>query len=985
MSHEPNSIPPADREFNELYRAAQGSSSSHAPNNTKLNSVKNNPSRDGLTVKHSDFFVQEVNKNIKIADSTLYRSQVTTATVTFVGAKTGFMQEISCNPNNFEWYVKPGYEHLIRIYSGDPPTHPKNTDWNLSTQYGAHSILIKNIAPCSDEDVTAYICCKFKDDFNETIGASKGYDTELTGAVVCEKNLVKTNLTTIKMTGNAHASKAYDNELEIAGNDGTTGQNYGKYNSSPAGSGRKFITLLDNCQDLLLRSVFSGPANILDNIYNVDVMWQKEKTNADGTTEWVDMNISTGLHYKPAYFDALKDTNNTTGNAGQLTKWFQGGTTSKDSKAWLNVQGTHGSGKYRALVSLTADREDPYTCVLESNSQSLSIVPRIPPFTVKGVGYGCHGDPMTLTVEPTKYTRSVAAQEISTSSIRYEVYRLRDGGFDVLAGWTKPNDGAPFNWTINDSEADGSYYTVRALTVPNGSNKVTPGDQFMPGYGIRYASDKSAYSGFNRGPTQSTWGEWWNTAPFKRRVVPAIETPQVTEAKGKNMSFTRLRWKWNPVANPSGGTLTYQIRVIHHDQGANWSEKVPWTDIGSSRTYTDNNALDSDNASLGDAQTALQIRAKIVPPSTGFDSTDSIAACYSKTIAQSIINARNCNTISATMPVPVLEVSSNTAGNEKPIFTMNYTGKSWSVPYEEAALKANFVNIKVKPIGASDNAYSDLTQTVANAKGVGNLVTTIGGIKYIQYGTGDWFATDYSFGKGKTIKFTGRTRYSDASKSCYNSPRAITISTVQANAIWSWSGSKPSSYSYGSHYGSTRTTGVANFTSGMTLGSTTQSDCTRYGFGIGCDNLPDWAVTGVHEQDGMTLLKYAGAGIAIKQLPQPTLGGKARWPSVTLKVIGATHPNAAHVKYNINSGKAYSPTSGLRADTILNINHTPPWVLSMQMTSPGRTYNNKEHVTNTIQRTQVSTSKRNSVDTSTNKYYENLTGSSRIVSQRTSW
>ena len=186
MSHDSSSIPPADREFNELYRAAQGNQSSHAPDNTKLNSVKNKPSRDGLSVKHSDFFVSAVSKVILTDETSFLRSYKTRAYIVFTAEQPGFREEIKCNPNNFEWYVKPGYEHLIRIYSGVPATHPNNTDWDTQAgdQFGAHQVLIKNIAPCSDVDVEAFICCKFKDDFNENIGASKGYNTELTGKVI---------------------------------------------------------------------------------------------------------------------------------------------------------------------------------------------------------------------------------------------------------------------------------------------------------------------------------------------------------------------------------------------------------------------------------------------------------------------------------------------------------------------------------------------------------------------------------------------------------------------------------------------------------------------------------------------------------------------------------------------------------------------------------------------------------------------------------
>lgn len=982
MSHDPNSIPPADREFNELYRAAQGNQSSHAPDNTKLNSVKNNPSRDGLTVKHSDFFVSEVSKTIQVDTVNLKRSQTTRVQVSFVGEQTGFREEIKCNPNNFTWYAKPGYEHLIRVYTGSPATHPNSADWDHKDgdQYGAFQVIIKNIAPCSDEDVEAFICCKFKDDFNETIGASKGYDTELTGRIVCRKNLLTCDVEPVRNTSggmNTQSTRAYDNELEYD-HSGTTGQNHGTYDTPTAAANRIFKSLLDNNQDLLLDGSLKGDNFGLDLINGVSCVWQKEKENSDGTTEWIDLPLVTQSNYQPLLMNQFKSNDNANGNVGQLSSWYQGGIFSRDSKPRLNVQGGFGGGKYRAKVTVTGDPEDPFSCTFNSNDVSLDIIQRMSPFSVQGVGYGCAGDPITLTVSPVKYARSDSG--VSNSDILYQVIQINDGEFKTIAEQTRDNTGDPFTWTVTGG--DDGYYTVKAFLVPNSSTTIQPGDSYINGYALRYASDRIS-TGWDRGRTPATCGEWYNTAPYRRRTIPEVETPQITEGVGKNMSATRLRWRWNAVANPVGGALTYEVRLLHKSQDGGWLERTPWTSIGGARVYEIDDALDSPDVSKPDAETLLIVRAKIVPPTTGIAPGDTGGACYSKVIATNQIKSRNCNTIRSSVPVVTYNATSNIKGNDRPIFNLSYAN-DWTPALLEKPLQANFVNISVKSTGANDNTYVDFTDTIAAHRNLTSSVVTLGGDKYIQYGTDPWFVTDYDFGRGKTVRFMGKTRWTDEVKSCYTPEKVSTISTIVSEATFSWSGERPTSYAYGSHYGTTRGYSAANFSGSFSIGgSASLADFTRFGFGIGCDNLPDFAVTGVHEQDGMVELNYKGAGLAIRQLPQPMLGGSAKWPSVTLKVIGSTNPSGATTKHTI--GIYYPVSSTMPSDILSEVRAAPGWVLHMKKNTAGRTYNGKELQSNTIMRTQFSHSDRTGATTDNNSHYENLNASSRIVSQRTEW
>ena len=738
MSHDSNS-PEADREFNELYRAAQGTSGSHAPGNTSLNSIKNNPSRDGLTVKHSDFFVDEINKTLVVANSRLNRSEETEVTVTFTGARSGFTQEIMVNPNNFEWYVSSESADLLRITKGVPASHPNKEDWGQSgdTEYGAFKIRIKNIAPCAEVDRDAYIRCKFKDDFNETIGASKGYNTELTGKITILKNAMSLPMRALKNLGNQQIAVAYDNELEQYQNGEINGQNLAKYTNPANIEDRELTSLLDNNDDLIIRGSLNGPDVTLSHIYGVDVIWQKYM---DDSNEWVDVVLPSNQSYDPygraVFVDQLKTTDNPQGNAGQLLKSFKFGTTSRASQPQLNVQGTHGTGLYRAKVTVSADTADPYNCTFMGDQVQVNIRPRIPQFTVSGQGYGCHGQPTTLTINPVKMMRPGSNLE-NLVDIHYTVYRVNSSGLKAISTVIKNNDANSFDVSINGGDG---FYTVRALMIPKGwTGAVRPGDNEINGYGLRYSTTR-VDTGYNTQDNAGTIGAWYNNAAYRQITLPPVATPEFTSASGRyTMSGSKMYWRWFPINTVAGSDVTYQYQIQMKGQTGGWYVDTNWTNTsnnGKDVYHMVNNTPESTSTGLPNARVRFSVRAVVVPPTTGLAPGDTPVACYSEIDATDEVITLTCDDLIKLMPVPTLNITSP-GGGDRPTLEPNYDGTSWvgGNPTNNPS-RRDFVNITQKLTGDSDSTYTDVTQSIAVFNGVpASRIVTIGGLTYIDFGS----------------------------------------------------------------------------------------------------------------------------------------------------------------------------------------------------------------------------------------------------------
>lgn len=982
MSHDSNS-PEADREFNELYRAAQGHGGSHAPGNTSLNSIKNNPSRDGLTVKHSDFFVNEVNKTLSVTNNRLERSEETEVTVTFSGARSGFIQEIMVNPNNFEWYVSDESKDLIRISKGVPASHPNKEDWGQSgdTEYGAFKIRIKNIAPCSDQDVTAYIRCKFKDDFNENIGASKGYNTELTGTVTLVKNPITMPMTTVRNQNNYKSNVAYDNEMEY---DSNTGQNSGEFDDKNS-QDRNLISLLDNNDDLVIRGSLNG-GNILNSIYGVDVVWQKYNES----NQWVDIVLTENFGYQPAFVEELKSTNNPDGNAGQLLKSFKNGKTSKSSLAQLNVQGTHGGGLYRCRVTVTGDPADPFVCTFISDQIHVYILPRIPKFTLSGQGYGCHGGTTNLTVQPVVATRDTISSGISNINIQYTLYKvLADGLQSTGQKYIKPNDGNTFNIPVTSA----GDYTVRALMVPTNiteSDDIRPGDTTTGGYGMRYSTPR-VDTGYNTSSTSTTLGVWYNNAAYRRLTVPPVETPNIFQFGRMTMSGSGMSWRWEPVANPTGGTVRYQVRVVMKNQTGGWYENTPWTDTpnnGQNTYYTISNAPESVDDNLPNARVELQVRAAVVPPTNQLASGDASLTCYSEVIAKNLINTLTCTQIKSTMPVPELKLVSQAPGNDRPVFELDFDNTSWSPSFDYNPVDEHYVNITTKSTGQSDATYQDVTQQIADLNNLhSSRVLSFGGLNYIKFESSTTrFATNKTFGKGVTFRFRSFTEYSDDVKTCYSDIRTIIGTVIAADAVYTYTPNidRPINPDAGSHKGNVDVTTSGTFDtfgfdyqSWFMIGSdSTRVNHNTFAFGINADNMTTIKVTGVHEPDNPGTAQ--SSGVALQQMPSPPIPPRATHPVVNLKIRNGLRRSDTEIENQGNmTALPYNSTS--TNNLVYGIGGGTPWVMHEEVVVPGTSPQKKQWQTRKLERIAADASRRSFAEGK----MENINKTTRIISRKT--
>jgi hypothetical protein len=597
MSHDDSSIPAADKEGNELWIATYGNvkdPSSHAPDDTVLggttdnSQIKNNPRRStGSSVKHSDFNVDGINQALSVSVPVLHKGEQTAVEVRFINPGPGFIDEIRHNPNNFTWYVKPGDEGKIKISSVQTTTNPsKYGDVHDAGGYEwmGYRCRIQNIQPCGTEDDTAHIVCKFKDGFNGSLTASDGYDVELTGQVLLKKTDLNMTISAIS-NGNAKPDIAYDNEIDqdASGTSeipGLFGLNRSKYNPLPArtgvggGSLRSFNS--SNCNDIVIgneQSITCSSETLLNGITQFDVEWEKYHSGDD---EWKQVLAKTNINhrYTPATPTAWGGA-----DVGILASIYVNDLkTNRHTQNRLSVQGSNGSGKYRAIVTVKGEIDgQTFECTFSSNEVDVWIYSRIKPFTVQGQATACTGETTTLTITPQVQSRPTQGldDDITNTYIAYELYKNDENGVpEKLDGlglglgrevkWKQGSDSSPFTMTVPAYEG---FYSVLAGWV-DGHSTGGVGDTVVGHHGFRWSEPRKTTTGEDLIPwstkpvdTTTILGEWYYSSSY-RRLVMGNGPPVNIITTSKNMYATKIDVTWDiPTAHAGRGheMITYKI------------------------------------------------------------------------------------------------------------------------------------------------------------------------------------------------------------------------------------------------------------------------------------------------------------------------------------------------------------------------------------------------------------------------------------------
>lgn len=844
MSHDTNGIPPADREFNELFRAANSNQSGHAPSNSKLNSVKNNPSRQ--SVKHSDFFVSSVSRDLSCSRDEFFRSETVDVSVVFSGMNEGFRDEIRHNPNNFTWYVNDNSKHLLKI---EPYTiSSSNSDEWVDGGTGSYKITIRHVGNNCYDDEDAYIHCKFKDDFNETLGATNGYNVELSFKIVCKALAFQSNLSL------GTKNTVYDNELEISSR--RSGMNNRSYNTARAKNGRRLRSALGEDQDMIINtSKIFGQSTLANNLIDrVTIEWEKFDEDTD---TWNTINMSDNKHYMPY-------NHTTMGNIGQLEQWYYNEHyTSKETMGRLNIQGLGGTGLWRAKLTITGDKDNRFTCVIRTNQTKRTYVyERIQPFTLQGQGWECGGVDAILNVNPVVQERisHKSYDVITNKQIRYTLYKHNESGVAYVAHIDRDDNGAgSFYFKVKN---DG-FYSVQAVwfrPTSNSTSRIQPGDRGTNSWGTRWATDRINTDNQSNN-TPNTLASWYNRAAYVRKTLTPPGGPASWTMSWNNMSRTDATWTWSHIGTQTASYRTYIVKPTHRDSSRTSGDEGyqtihEWKEIGDVNTYNVTDLYTPRDTHGGKSDAWLDVRVKITGDLSKIAPGDTSATCLGPATSK-LHQPIGCVHISPRMPVPALTTTSTMTGRLDPTLRIDWGAyNTWNTASQAAAdlkrtTRENWCHVSWKYADESDETvnthWRDQVSGWEGAK-------EINGLWYSKIEDRRAFSADFVYERAVIVRYRVITYYRSDDLTCTSTAHERIHRTIDPNRVYSYTPGTtvPTKFEKKKHYG------FVSVGSSRTAGST--AGWNSYAHGIMMDNISGIKVTKVHQS--ATLSRFKNGAVA---------------------------------------------------------------------------------------------------------------------------
>lgn len=851
MSHDDSGIPPADREFNELFRAANSNQSGHAPNNSKLNSVKNNPER--VSVKHSDFFVESVNRDLICSRDHFFRSETVEVQVDFVGMGDGFRDEIRYNPNNFTWYVNDNSKHLIKIEQFNSIQNPST--WE-DGQTGAYRIFIRHVGNNCYEDENAFIHCKFKDDFNETIGASKGYNVELTFKIVCKALAFESDLTYLD-NGNINKDTAYDNEIEFP--ERRSGMNNRSYNTDRAKDNRKLRSALGEDQDIILSTSNIFGQSTLANSLIDSVVVEWEKFDED-TQEWFLVSMNDDTHYSP-YTTANQI------NVGQLEKWYlENHNTSKDTSGRLNLQGLGATGQWRAKITITGDPDNRFTCVIRSNqSQNVFIYERIAPFTLQGQGWECNGVDAILNVNPVIQDRlsHKPGDEINSKTIRYRLYKHTETNVEYVSYIDREDNGeTSFFFKIKQ---DG-FYSVQATWITRKSgDKYIWADSGVRSYGTRWSTDRID-TGNDSKDTSTTLGSWYNRAGYLRRTLTPPGGPEEWNMTWNNMTRSDATWNWSHIGTQDASYRSYIVRPYHRDtsRGATGYVQIhDWIEIGDVNSYNVPGLFRPTNSNGGKTDSYLEVKVKITGDLSKIAPGDTSATCLGP-VASHNHQPISCVHITPRMPVPILSTRTTLPGLRDPKLVIEWDElNTWDESSQATAdlrdtERIVYAHASWKYADESDETVDEHWRNQIEDNWDGSEV--FDGLRYAKlstrFGGGREFTiAGFVYDRAVIVRFKVFAKYIGDDATCYSNATQFIHRTIDPHRVYSYTPGTdlPEKFVKKAHYGNVVVGTPVNPSGGPAKWNSTA-------FGIGMDNISGIQVSKVHQSATIARFKNGAVG-----------------------------------------------------------------------------------------------------------------------------
>lgn len=403
------------RESTSLYRSTEGVDP--RPNNVSnisLSQRKNNPNSSG-SVKHSDFIVDHIvgiTSSKEMIGGVVYlkRGETTTITMIFQGAAKGFLEESRFTPQNFTWVTSDNSKLTILETSSTSGTY---TDGS----HRAYKITLKNTwNECSDQVSNETISCTFKDDFNNNLDASHGYNRSF-GMNIRVRGLGLENVASTVSNGNTSTAYAFENGLmnPRSGKNFSPDQYFANnhWQNRRAKNGRTLTSVQKrvDAEEVVIQSTLRDKSgwnqspgfNTSDTITNVTYQWQK---NVDGGWE------SVVNEYNEDYYFHNKEIGGD--NHGSFEAWKL---SYKERR--LHVQGHPGSGSYRLHTSVTGDTDHPWTCTYISPPVQVNIHRAISSVSLNGAAYICSD------TTPTHSPLIAQANYIGSDRITFELWEKR--------------------------------------------------------------------------------------------------------------------------------------------------------------------------------------------------------------------------------------------------------------------------------------------------------------------------------------------------------------------------------------------------------------------------------------------------------------------------------------------------------------------------------------------------------------------------------
>ena len=570
------------RESTSLYRSTEGvDPQSGGVKNISLAQRKNNPSSSG-SVKHSDFIVDHITgitSSKALANSKLYlkRGETSVITMQFQGAASGFLEENRYAPQNFTWTLSDNSKLAILETSS---TTGNYTDGS----HRAYKITLKNIwNEWSDAEEDVFITCTFKDEFNNNLDTSHGYNTPFR-INVRVRGVGLANVNGFMDNGNSELGAAYDNNLYPSDEEGknyspdqyiTSTQSF--WQRRRAKDGRRLTTVLPrlDAEEVMLRSWINDKPgwtqspgfNTHDTITSVSYQWQKLVNN-----NWV---AAVDDFHEDTYFNG-KNVGGSIG--GNFEAWSA---TLLDKR--LNVQGNEGTGAYRLHATITGDTLHPWTYNYISNSQTIVIRETITRVTMKGDAYVC-------AIGGSGFSEITAqADYMGDESVTYELYKKSSPAKEETLLQTKSkNEGEEVSFNVPVGEGD-AYYMVRAKYTDAKPGVRAGGGEYWSDTPIIVSSDLRHAQG--RRVQDPTADNWYDKTSIMRRVLQPPAAPNIDidkrEGVGRNIiTFTISSTNFTPPAYHVFDDVQWKIDAT--DVTGAVTTPFPWqtADLGGSNNKT---------------------------------------------------------------------------------------------------------------------------------------------------------------------------------------------------------------------------------------------------------------------------------------------------------------------------------------------------------------------------------------------------------------